>query len=330
MTNQPQEQSVLQVSSSPHIFSNESIAKIMWTVIAALVPAVIFSVYHFGVAALMVLTLGVVSAVGFEYLVFKLRGKEVRIYDGSAVLTGLLLAMSLPSTVPWYLPIFGSFMGIVVAKHSMGGLGYNIFNPAHIGRAALLASWPVAMTKWTSLSGAVDAVASATPLNVLKQQGYAKLVALFGSQYEMYRSMFLGLRNGSLGETSVLLLLLGGLYLIYRGYVNWVVPATMISTVALLTWFFGPFGLMTGDPLFHIMAGGLIIGAFFMATDMVTIPITTNGQILFALGAGALIVLIRQLGGYPEGVCYSILIMNSVTPLIDRFLTPVKFGTRRS
>lgn len=322
------QENIFTITTSPHIRADTSISKIMWTVSLALTPAALFAVYHFGISALIILLSGSLSAVGFEYVVQKIRKKPITISDGSAFLTGLLLAMCLPPAIPAYMAIIGSFIAIVIAKHAMGGLGYNIFNPAHIGRAALMVSWPVAMTTWTTLSGKVDAVASATPLNILKQQGYAKLIDTFGSAPQMYKALFLGNRNGSIGETSTVLLMIGGIYLIYKGYANWVVPAFMIGTVGILTWICGPTGLFTGDPLFHMMAGGLIIGAFFMATDMVTIPITKKGQMIFAIGAGALTVLIRLKGGYPEGVCYSILLMNAVTPLIDRVSKPVKFGAR--
>ncbi|MDD2233595.1 MAG: RnfABCDGE type electron transport complex subunit D [Desulfitobacteriaceae bacterium] len=315
------------VSSSPHMLSEVSTKKIMWTVFATLMPAVIFAVYYFGMPALTTIILSVLSAVIFEALVQKLRKKQVTVSDGSAALTGLLLAMCLPASVPFYVPIAGSFIAIVVAKQAMGGLGQNIFNPAHIGRAALMVSWPVAMTTWTNVRY-TDAVTSATPLNVLKLQGYDALINMFGSQSEMYKSLFLGLRNGSLGETSVVLLVLGGLVLIFKRYIDWVMPACMIGTVGILTWIFGPDGFFTGDALFHMMAGGLIIGAFFMITDYVTTPITRKGQIIFAIGCGVITVLIRLLGGYPEGVCYSILLMNCATPLIDRFVRPVQYGRK--
>lgn len=316
------------VSSSPHLFDNASIPKIMWTVVLALIPAVIFAIYHFGIPALQTLAVGSISAVIFEALSQKVLKKPITVKDGSAFLCGLLLAMCLPPAVPVFVPIFGSFIAIVVAKHSMGGLGFNIFNPAHIGRAALMASWPVLMTTWTNVSTKVDTFTSATPLNILKQQGYDELINLFGGQPQLYKSLFFGLRNGSIGETSVLLLLIGGLILIYKKYVDWVVPVCMIGTVGVLTWIFGPHGLFTGDPLFHMMAGGLMIGAFFMATDMVTTPITRKGKVIFAVGCGLITVLIRLVGGYPEGVCYSILLMNSVTPLIDRFVQPVRYGRK--
>lgn len=324
------ETGILAVSASPHIRCDESIAKIMWTVNVTLAPAALFSVWHFGMPALLTLIICIAASVGTEYLIQKWQNKPVSISDGSAFLTGLLLAMNIPATVPWYMPLLGSLVAIGVAKHTMGGLGYNIFNPALIGRAFLLASWPIAMTTWPSMPSQIDGVTSATPLGILKLQGYEKLVQVFGDQPSLYKALFLGTRSGSAGETSVMLLLIGGLYLIYRGYINWHVPVFMIGTVAGLTWLFGGHGgLFTGDPLLAMLSGGLVLGSFYMATDMVTIPITVKGQIIFAIGAGALTVLIRLLGGYPEGVCYAILLMNSVTPLIDRLVKPVKFGTRR-
>ena len=321
--------SLFTVSVSPHIRDDETISHIMWQVNAALLPAALFAVWWFGIPALINMLVGVVFAVLGEYLWQKGMHQPITAFDGSACITGLLLAMSMSPLLPPYMVAIGSLLAIIVAKQSMGGLGFNIFNPAHIGRAALMVSWPVAMTTWTKMadaSGGVDAMTSATPLNILKMQGYDALIATFGSQSDLYWNLFIGTRNGSLGETSTLLLLLGGLYLIWKGYVNWQVPVTMIATVALLTWIFGPAGLFTGDPVFHVMAGGLMLGAFFMATDMVTIPMTIKGQLIFAVGAGALTVLIRLVGGYPEGVCYSLLLMNAVTPLIDRFCKPRIFG----
>lgn len=313
---------ILTVSASPHIRCDESIAKIMWTVNAALAPAALFSVYRFGVSALTTMLICIIVAVATEYLIQKWREQPVTVSDGSAFLTGLLLAMNIPAGLPWYMPVFGTVAAIAIAKHTMGGLGYNIFNPALVGRAIMLASWPVAMTTWPDMASKVDGVTSATPLGILKLQGYEKLVEVFGDKVTMYQSLFTGMRSGSMGETSALLLILGGVFLIYRGYINWQIPVVMIGTVGALTAIFGH------DPLMHMMSGGLILGAFFMATDMVSIPITVKGRILFAAGAGALTVLIRLLGGYPEGVCYAILLMNCVTPLIDLWLRPVKFGAR--
>lgn len=320
----------LTVSASPHIRCDESITKIMWSVNGALAPAALFSIYQFGLPAMSNLLICIIAAVATEYLILKWQDKPMVVSDGSAFLTGLLLAMNIPATVPWYIPLIGSIAAIGIAKHTMGGLGYNIFNPALVGRAFLLASWPILMTTWPSMASKVDGVTSATPLGILKLQGYDKLVQTFGDKSDLYSAMFLGVRSGSMGETSAVLLILGGIYLIYRGYINWQVPVFMIGTVGLLTFAFGgKAGLFTGDPILHMMSGGLILGAFYMATDMVTIPITIKGQIIFAIGAGTLTVLIRLLGGYPEGVCYAILLMNCVTPLIDRVVKPVKYGARR-
>lgn len=316
----------LTVASSPHVRCNETIPKIMWNVVAALVPAAAFGVYYFGVNALVNIIVAIVSAVIFEFLWEKAMHKRITITDGSAVITGLLLAMTCPPSLPWWMSIVGSFLAIVVCKQAMGGLGYNIFNPAHVGRAGLMVSWPVAMTTWTQVNGTViDGVAGATPLNVFKHGGSDALFQLFGTNdwSSIYQSLFFGFRNGSLGETSTVLLILGGLWLIYKGYVNWQVPVVMIATVGILT------GAVYGSAnvaLFQMMAGGLIIGAFFMATDMVTAPITVKGQVIFALGCGLITVLIRVLGGYPEGVGYSILLMNTLTPLIDRLVKPTVFG----
>jgi electron transport complex, RnfABCDGE type, D subunit len=322
-------ENILSVSTSPYIRCNESIPKIMWNVNLALAPAAIFAVFYFGMPALINIMVSIISAVTMEYLVQKIRKVKITALDGSAFLTGLLMAMSISPRMPWYMTAIGSMIAIAISKHSMGGLGFNIFNPAHIGRAALMVSWPVAMTTWTSLKTQADVVTSATPLSILKLQGYSQLVETFGSQSALYKALFLGTRNGSIGETSTILLVLGGLYIIYKGYINWQIPVCMIGTVGILTWIFGPEGLFTGDPIFHMMAGGLVIGAFFMATDMVTIPITKKGQIIFAVGAGMITTLIRLKGGYPEGVCYSILLMNSVTPLIDLTIKPRIYGTRR-
>lgn len=325
------EEKPLIVTSSPHIHCGESIPSIMWKVNLAVAPAAIFGIIYFGLPALTTILVSVATAVLTEFLIQKWQKKPVTVTDGSAFLTGLLLAMCLPPALPAYMTAFGSFVAIAIAKHTMGGLGNNIFNPAHIGRAALMAAWPVFMTTWTANPlSRVDALTTATPLNILKQHGYQQLLEVFGGQPELYKALLLGTRNGSIGETSTILLLLGGIFLIYKGYIKWQVPVCMIGTVGLITWIFGgPTGLFTNDPIFHMMAGGLVIGAFFMATDMVTIPITTKGQIVFAVGCGIITSLIRLKGGYPEGVCYSILLMNCLTPLIDRWITPVQFGMRR-
>jgi electron transport complex protein RnfD len=218
------QESMFTVSTSPHVRCEETTSKIMWNVNIALAPAAIFSIFYFGLTALINIAVGLISAVACEYLLQKFLKKKITAFDGSAAITGILLAMSLPPSLPPYMIAIGSFIAIVVAKQSMGGLGFNIFNPAHIGRAALMVSWPVAMTTWTKITTSVDVVTSATPLNILKQQGYDKLVETFGGNFELYKAMFLGTRNGSLGETSTILLLIGGIYLIYKGYINWHVP----------------------------------------------------------------------------------------------------------
>lgn len=326
------EQNLLTVSASPHIKSNETVPKIMWNVNLALAPAAIFGMIWFGWAAVFNIVVAIVAAVLTEFVIQKIRKVKMTVSDGSAFITGLLLAMCLPPELPLYMTAFGAILSIAVAKMSMGGLGNNIFNPAHIGRAALMVSWPALMTSWvTKVATSPDAVSSATVLNLAKQQhSYDGVIQMFGDKTGLYKALFLGTRNGSIGETCTILLILGGIYLIARGYIKWQVPVVMIGTVGILTWAFGGYnGLFTGDPLFHMMSGGLIIGAFFMATDMVTIPITTKGQIVFAIGCGAITTLIRLVGGYPEGVCYSILLMNCLTPLIDRLMKPRIYGTGR-
>ncbi|MDR2296407.1 MAG: RnfABCDGE type electron transport complex subunit D [Clostridiales Family XIII bacterium] len=318
---------LISVSTSPYIHSGESISKIMWTVVLALAPAAIFGAVYFGPPALFNIVASVAAAVGTEYAIQRLRKVRITAFDGSAFLTGLLLAMSISPRVPCYMAAAGAVIAIAVAKQSMGGLGFNIFNPAHIGRAALMVSWPIAMTSWPALTTRADVVTSATPLAILKQQGYPQLLEAFGGQSALYKAMFLGTRNGSIGETCTLLLLLGGAFVLYKGYIGIQTPLCMIGTVGILTWIFGPDGFFTGDGLFHMMAGGLVIGAFFMATDMVTIPITKRGRAIFAVGAGMITTLIRLKGGYPEGVCYSILLMNGLTPLIDLAIKPRIYGT---
>ena len=315
------------VSSSPHIRDSMTVKRIMWEVNLALLPAAVFSCWHFGFVAIKTYIVCIVSCVVVEWIIQKWRGIPITVDDGSAFLTGLLLAMNIPPEIPWYMPIAGSIAAIGIAKHTMGGLGHNIFNPALIGRAFMLASWPVAMTNWTEIASKVDGVTKATPLGMLKLQGYTAVVDTFGGQATLYKDLFLGMRNGSMGETSILLLLIGGIFLIWRGHVNWHVPVTMIATVAVITWVFGGTdGLFSGDWILHVLSGGLILGAFFMATDMVTIPITVRGQIVFAIGCGVLVSIIRLKGGYPEGVCYSILLMNACAPLIDRVIRPKKYG----
>jgi electron transport complex protein RnfD len=345
------------VSSSPHIKGNENIAAIMWNVSLALLPLSIQGVLNFGLPALITFITCIAGSLLTEFLIQILLKKKSTISDGSAFLTGLLLALCLPPNIPWQMAFLGSIAAIGIAKHLFGGLGNNVFNPALVGRAFIMASFPAAMTTWgiSSLSAghetlsigflhlptihsffhadvvtsatSIDAVSSATPLGILKQQGYDNLVASFGGKIELYKGLFFGnITACGLGETSAFLTIAGGIYLIIRGIIKWQVPVVMIATVGVLTWIFGGKGLFNGDPVFHMMAGGLLLGAFFMATDMVTTPMSVSGKMVFAFGCGAITVLIRLIGGYPEGVCYSILLMNAVTPLIDRAFVPKKFG----
>jgi len=321
------------VSVSPHVKGEESVQRIMWSVNLALLPAFLMSLYYFGPRALFIIILCVGSAMLSEYLFQKALKKEVTVSDGSAFLTGLLLGMNLPPTLPFYIPIVGSFVAVVITKQLFGGLGYNIFNPALIGRAFLLISWPKAMTVWTeptALFVGLDAKTTATPLGILKEEGMGKLMEVFGDKTNLYIQLLIGNRAGSLGETSVVALLLGGAFLLYRGYITWHIPLSFLGTVALLAWIFGGKGaLFTGDPLVHLLSGGLMLGAFFMATDYVTSPSVRKGQIIFGAGCGAITMLIRLKGGYPEGVMFSILLMNCFAPMIDRNVKTQVFGARK-
>jgi electron transport complex protein RnfD len=309
------------VSTSPHIYSTDSIPRIMWSVVIALLPAGAMGVWLFGLHTFWVILTCVIVAVVTEAAGQKLVfGQKITITDGSAVITGLLLAYTLPPGLPLWAAATGSVFAIFVAKLCFGGLGYNIFNPALIGRAVLLASWPAQMTTWVA-PFAVDGVSCASPLAMVKTL-MAKGTALTpsGTALPSVLDMFFGNCAGAIGEVSAIALLGGAIFLFIRKIISWHTPLTYIGTVALVSFLFGR------NPLFEIFAGGLFLGAFFMATDMVTVPITGWGKIIFGIGAGVMTALIRNIGGYPEGVCYSILLMNAVTPHIDRLTTPKKFG----
>ncbi len=311
----------LLIASSPHIHSSNSIDIAMRDVLLALSPAVVAAILFFGLHSFLVIITCAFSAVFAEFVAQKLMKRTVSISDGSAAVTGILLGLCLPPSIPLWIAVIGSIAAIIVGKQVFGGLGHNIFNPAHVGRAILTASWPAAMTAWT-LPMAVDAIASATPLALMKAQSFAELPSL--------TNMFLGNISGSIGETSALALLLGGGYLIWRGQIDWKIPASYLGTVAIITCFYGAInGLGIAFPIYHLFSGGLMIGAFFMATDWVTSPITKKGRIIFGIGLGILTVLIRLKGGLNEGVCYSILIMNMATPLIDRYSKARIFGKTR-
>ncbi|OGW45366.1 MAG: electron transporter RnfD [Nitrospirae bacterium RBG_13_41_22] len=328
------------VSISPHIKSEESVSRIMWSVNLSLLPALVMAVYFFGPRAFFITAVCIISAVLSEYYMQKVLKRKVTIGDGSAFLTGLLLGMNLPASL-WslnpftiHVPVIGSFVAIVITKQLFGGLGYNVFNPALIGRASLLISFPKLMTIWsepTAAFVALDAKTTATPLGILKEEGVEKLMEVFGDKINLYMQLLIGHRGGCIGETSIIALLIGAAFLIYRGYITWHIPVSFVGTVAVLAWVFGGkgTGLFTGDPILHLLSGGLILGAFFMATDYVTCPSVKKGQIIFGIGCGALTILIRLKGGYPEGVMFAILLMNCFAPLIDRGFKTKVFGAKR-
>ena len=317
------EERLFVLSSAPHIESEETIPNIMKTVIFALVPAMLCAMIFFGFRAILLLVTCVVTCVVTECIFQKARKKDVTITDGSAIVTGILLALVLPPHLSCLSAMLGSVVAIAIGKQVFGGLGYNIFNPAIVGRAFLQATYPVAMTTWTNpfyYAGSSDAVTMATPLAAMK----------FEAQGTAIWKLLLGNVGGCLGEASALALLLGGAYLLYKNCIEWRIPAAYLGTVFV---FGGIFWIADSskypNPIFHLLAGGLMLGAIFMATDMVTSPITPVGCWIFGIGAGILVVIIRLFGGLPEGVMYSILFMNAVTPLINRYTKPKVFGQRK-
>ncbi len=317
----------LTVSYSPHVRSYDSVASTMLEVIIALVPALAGGVYFFGFRALMVCAVTVLSCVLAEYVWDKLTGKENTVTDLSAVVTGMLLSFTLPVTIPYYMAVVGGIFAIIVVKMFFGGIGQNFVNPALAARGFLLASWPVAMTTFVApmtklkiFSPNADVVTTATPL------GYIK--GIEGAEAADYMDLFFGKVPGCIGEVSALLLLIGGMYLIFKKVIRPIIPFTYIITVGLFGYLFDG-GFIAGDFLYHILTGGVILAGFFMATDYVTSPTTGKGEFIYALGAGVITGVIRLFGGYPEGVTYAILIMNIVTPIIDKYVRPRVFGTGR-
>lgn len=323
------------ISASPHVHSDRTSKKLMYDVVIALIPAFLVSLYVFGLGALLVTVVAVVSCILFEFLIQKyLLKTEITISDGSALITGILLAFNLPSNLPIWMIIVGSLVAIAVAKSSFGGLGFNIFNPALVGRVFLFISFPVQMSTWptaiennTTLS---DAVTGATPLGVVKEGlMYGETITDVITKIPSNIDLFLGITGGSLGEMSVIALLIGGLYLIIRKVILWHIPVTMLLTMGFIT---GIFWLVDAEmympPLFHILTGGAILGAFFMATDLVTSPMTKKGMVIFAIGIGIITVMIRIFGAYPEGVSFAILIMNAFVPLINSYSKPRRFGSK--
>ena len=322
------------VSASPHLRSEETTQSLMANVIVALCPCVVASAIIFGARALLVTAVSVVACVAFEWLYCKLLKKANPISDLSAVVTGIILAMNVPVGMPIGQLIIGDLVAIIVVKQLFGGIGKNFVNPALAGRAALVASyagtmsgaWADPQAGWVPLAGTADVVTAATPLAYMKTGDMAGLT----SQYSV-TDMFLGNIGGSLGEISALLLIVGGAYLIWRKVISWQTPAAYIATVAVLTFLFPKGGADNLQfMLYSIFGGGLMLGAFFMATDYTTSPVTKTGQLIFGLGCGLLTVFIRYFGSYPEGVCYSIMIMNLVVALIDKAVKPSRFGVVKS
>ncbi|HUH12618.1 MAG TPA: RnfABCDGE type electron transport complex subunit D [Longimicrobiales bacterium] len=323
----------LRISASPHIKAPDSTARIMWSVVLSLMPVVAVSTWLFGAAALLVIAAATLGALLTE----RAFGPGGTLRDGSAAITGLLLGLTLPAGMPLWMAFLGGAFGIGFGKLIFGGLGQNIFNPALLGRAFLQAAFPTAITTWPALeggwlaargdsfalplmgAGGIDAVTSATPLGLMKFEGEATEAL----------GLFLGTTGGSLGETSTLLILLGGAYLAAKRYLDWRIPVGIFATVAALSLLVQAIDPTKPGPLFMLFSGGLALGAVYMATDMVTSPVTRGGAWVYAVGIGALVVLIRLWGGLPEGVMYAILFMNAFVPFIDRATRPRVFGTSR-
>jgi len=324
---------LLNVSPSPHAHGKESTQKLMLNVVIALVPAFISSVFYFGAGAIIVTVTSVVSCLIFEYLIqrFVLR-KPISITDGSALVTGILLAFNLPSNIPVLIIVIGSFISIAVAKMTFGGLGNNPFNPALVGRVFMLVSFPVQMTSWPIPkgfgTGYLDAVTGATPLAVIKEglKNGESLTDLM-SRIPTPAQMFLGNMGGSMGEVAAVALLLGFVYLLIKKVISWHIPVSIIGSLVLFTailWLVNP--EKNATPMFHILAGGVLLGAIYMATDYVTSPMVPKAMLIYGCGIGILTVIIRVYGAYPEGVSFAILIMNAFVPLMNAYVKPKRFG----
>jgi electron transport complex protein RnfD len=340
------EQKQIILASSPHFSSPVTTQKLMMRVLIALTPITFFGIYLYGIPAIGTIVVSIITALLSEVVFRIITKQKPRIYDLSAVVTGLLLALILPPSTPLWMTALGSFFAIVVAKEFFGGIGANVFNPALIGRVFLLMSFPMALTTWTQPPGLAqhltnsittatpsqtviaDAVTTATPLNIVKLGGTVTDVANSLAQSglasspdyaALIQALFIGRRAGCIGESSILLILLGGIYLLLMDTIDWRAPLSMLITAFVASWLFGM------DPIFGLLTGGLMFGAVFMATDYVTAPITSKGKIIFGIGAGLISVLIRKWGGYPEGTSYAILIMNACTPFLNKLL-PKKYG----
>ncbi len=316
------------ISLSPHVQSRDSVSSVMWAVNLALLPALAVSVWSFGIRVLAIVAVAVVTSLVTEWAVTRfLLKRESRISDGSALLTGLLLSVNVPAGIPLWMVAAGAVFALGLGKMAFGGLGHNPFNPALVGRAFMLASFPGHMATWPQrgqglLTWNIDAVSSSTPLARLAEGGAT-------ADLPGYMDLFLGRISGSAGEISALAILIGGLFLLYKKVISWEVPLLFLGSLGLFTgifWLIDPASY--ADPLFHLLAGGAMLGAWFMATDMVTSPMTFKGRVIYAASAGTLTGLIRLFGAYPEGVSYAILIMNAFVPVIDKYVLPKRFGAR--
>lgn len=321
------------ISGSPHVHGEESTKKIMFSVVIAMLPMFLVSIYFFGLNALRVVAISVASCLLIEWLIQKymIKGPNT-ISDGSALVTGMLLAFNVPANIPWWMLVIGAAVSIGIAKMSFGGLGKNPFNPALVGRVFMLISFPVAMTTWpvphpVFSNTVLDAVTGPTPLGILKEGLAQGLTVEEITKNIDYIDLLIGNRGGSLAEMCAIAILIGGLFLIIRRVIDWQTPIIIIATVAIIAgicWLINPAQYV--NPLYHILSGGLLLGAFFMATDMVTTPMTMGGKIVFSIGVGALTIIIRLWGAYPEGMSFAILIMNAFVPLINKGFKPKRFG----
>lgn len=328
---------LLTVSPSPHIHKELTVANLMYGVIFALIPAILMSVYVFGISAILLMLVAVVSCVLFEYLITRFLLKRMpQVADGSAMITGLLLAFNLPSNIPLWAIIIGSFVAIGIGKMAFGGLGNNPFNPALVARVFLLISFPVPMTSWPKAMEAkwelADATTGATPLGMIKDglmngQPLTEIVQELPSYY----TFFIGTHGGCIGEVSGLALLIGFIYMLYKRIITWHTPVSMLAAIFLITgilWLINPDKYM--DPVFHIITGGVLLGAFYMATDYVTSPMSYKGMLIYGFGIGVITVVIRLWGAYPEGVSFAILIMNAAVPIIDKYVKPIRYGAKQN
>lgn len=328
--------SLLTISGSPHVHGQQSVKSIMYGVVAAMIPAILVSIYYFGLDSARVIFISIVACLFFEWVIQKYLIKgPVTITDGSALITGVLLAFNVPSNLPGWIIIIGALVSIGIAKMSFGGLGKNPFNPALVGRVFLLISFPVQMTTWPLPipifeSPVADALTGPTTLGIVKEgllAGKSITEIMSSSSFPGFYNDFIGAQTGSLGEVSAIALILGALYMLFRRIITWHIPVAYLGSAFIFAWILWTVNPeLYLDPVLSMLAGGLLLGVFFMATDMVTSPMSAKGQIVFGIGAGILTITIRTWGAYPEGVSFAILIMNAFVPIINNAFKPKRFG----